>query len=112
MDTDTVVKPDPKPGNKPKSVPANLIATKHRPEPEKTPVRFAIGPVTDKISDLREHIKNFDIDPDLKTYINSELDELKSNAATIVISDIERPGGGFDLHLCMKPVNLGMPSVK
>ena len=33
--------------------------------------------------------------------------EVKSNAAEVHLHDIEMPGGGFNLHLCIKPVRLG-----
>lgn len=80
--------------------------------PAKTPERQAILGLTDTIPELRQHIAGLDIDPDLKTFINSELDELKTRAAKIHLHDIEAPEGGFDLHLSVRPLHLGMPPAK
>lgn len=77
------------------------------PAPVKHPLRFAIAGVTDKIPDLKKFIAEQEFDPDLRTYILSELDELTSNAAEIHLHDVEQPGGGFDLHLSIKPRHLG-----
>ncbi len=77
------------------------------PVPGKHPLRFAIKGIVDKIPDLREFIGKQEFDPDLKTYILSELEELTSNAAEIHLHDIEIPGGGFDLHLSIRPRHLG-----
>ena len=78
------------------------------PKGIKSPVREAIRGVTERIEPLRQIVKDLAIDPDLKTYIVSELDELKCNAATIHLHNVERPGGGFDLHLSIAPFNLGV----
>lgn len=77
------------------------------PIASRNPVRFAIRGVVDKICDLKSFVEKQDFDPDLKTYIQSELDELTSNAAEIHLHDIEHPEGGFDLHLSIRPRSLG-----
>lgn len=77
------------------------------PVPPKNLIRFAIRGVVDKIGDLKSFVEKQDFDPDLKTFIQSELDELKSNAAEIHLHDIEHPEGGFDLHLSIRPRHLG-----
>jgi hypothetical protein len=77
------------------------------PAAEPHPLRFAINGVTDKIPDLKSFISAQNFDEDLKTYINSELDELESNAATVHLHEVERPSGGLDLHLSIQPVQLG-----
>lgn len=80
------------------------------PITEKHPLRCAIQGVTDKIDDLRTYIDSLgDIDPDLKRYISTELDELDSNAAEIHLHNVEHPGGGFNLHLSIRPRHLGAP---
>ena len=80
------------------------------PAPVKSNVRHAVRGITDKIPELRKIVAGLDIDPDLKVYIGTELDELKSNAATIHLHNVERPGGGFDLHLAIVPFHLGQPA--
>lgn len=77
------------------------------PVAPKNPIRFSIRGVVDKVDDLKAFIGQQDFDADLKNYIQSELDELSSNAAEIHMHDIEHPEGGFDLHLSIRPRYLG-----
>lgn len=77
------------------------------PDPPVELVRAAVRGVTDKIPDLKVLVAGWGIDEDLKTFIASELDELSSNAAEIHLHDVEMPEGGFNLHLMIKPVQLG-----
>lgn len=77
------------------------------PEQSKSPVRYSICGLTDKIPDLKTAIAAETIPDDLKTFIAAELDKLGSNAATIHLHDILRPGGGFDMHLSITPFQLG-----
>ena len=77
------------------------------PAADPHPLRFAINGVTDKISDLKDFIAAQECAADLKTYINAELDKLSTNAATIHLHEVERPGGGLDLHLSINPLQLG-----
>lgn len=81
----------------------------HLPPAPKSPVRFAIRGMMDTLPGLKEFVRRQDIDPDLITYLISELDELDSNAATISLHCVEQPEGGFDLHLSVRPVHLGAP---
>ena len=71
------------------------------------PVRASILGVTDKIADLKAFVAVQELDPDLKTYLQTELDELDSNAATIDLHCVEQTAGGFDLHLSIRPFQLG-----
>jgi hypothetical protein len=71
-------------------------------------VRQSINGITDKIPDLKTAIAGMDLDEHLKQYLCSELDEITSNAAEVHLHDIERPDGGFNLHLSVKPVQLGV----
>jgi hypothetical protein len=74
----------------------------------KNPVRFAIRGVTERIPELRTLIEAQDFDADLKRYIQSELDELNSNAAEIHLHDVEfGDGEGFDLHISVRARTLG-----
>ena len=77
------------------------------PEPHVQLVRVAINGITDKIADLKTAIAAMALDEHLKAFIASELDEIETNAAEVHLHDIEVPGGGFNLHLCIKPVTLG-----
>ena len=71
-------------------------------------VRQSINGVTDKIDDLKAAIATMELDEHLKAYLTAELGELTTNAAEIHLHDIERPDGGFNLHLSVKPVQLGV----
>jgi len=73
----------------------------------KNPIRFSIRGVTDRIDTLKEFVAAQDFDSGLKVYIAAEIDKLKSNAAEIHMHDVEQPDGGFDLHLSIRPRNLG-----
>ena len=78
------------------------------PVPGKNPMRFAIRGVVNAIPDLKKFIEAQDFDADLRAYILSELDELKSNAAEIHLHDVEfGDGEGFDLHLSVRARHLG-----
>jgi len=89
--------------NPPSNIPSNIPI----PVAPKNPVRFSIEGIVDKIPDLKKYVDTLECDPDLKTFIQSELDEMTSNAAEIHMHDVERPGGGFNLHLTISPVHLG-----
>lgn len=71
------------------------------------PLRFAIVDVTDKIADLKAFVAAQECDEHLKAFILSELGEIKTNAATINLHDVERLDGGFDLHLSVAARHLG-----
>ena len=74
------------------------------------PCRFAINGVLDKLAALREFISAQEFDPDLKTYLGTELDEFTCNAAEIHLHLVDHLGlhGGFDLHLTLRGKNLGL----
>ena len=80
------------------------------PLPEKPVqlVRTAINGITDKIPDLKAAIAGMALDEHLKKYLASELDEITTNAAEVHLHDIKRPDGGFNLHVSVKPIHLGM----
>ena len=95
----------PKPTAKP---PANK-PTVPMPMPQRQLVRTAIFGIVDKIADLKSAISSDKrINASLQTYIATELDKLTTNAAEIHLHDIERPDGGFDLHIGVNPLNLGV----
>jgi hypothetical protein len=77
------------------------------PTEPKQLVRASINGITDNIADLKSAVDSMDLNEHLKAYIASELDEITTNAAEILLHDIERPYGGFDLHICVKAVSLG-----
>jgi len=78
------------------------------PVPGKNPVRFSINGIVEKIPELKKIIAAEEFDEDLRAYILSELDELKSNAAEIHLHDVEfGDGQGFDLHLSIRARHLG-----
>lgn len=90
----------------------NPSAEEHRikdylPAQVKHPLRFSINGVMDKIPDLKKTIEDSDLDVGLKTFLCSELDKMKSNAAEIHLHDVERSDGGFDLHVSLKSITLG-----
>ncbi|MEN6533315.1 MAG: hypothetical protein ABFD89_06605 [Bryobacteraceae bacterium] len=70
-------------------------------------VRAAVRGVTDKIPELKAIIAAWALDEHLKQFMASELDELSTNAAEIHLHDVEMPDGGFNLHLTIKPIQLG-----
>ena len=78
------------------------------PVPGKNPVRFQIRGIVERIPDLKRIIADQEFDEDLRAYIISELDELKTNAAEVHLHDIEfGDGEGFDLHLSIRARHLG-----
>jgi hypothetical protein len=87
----------------PKTIPSNVPM----PLEPRQLVRSAVRGVTDKIPELKAFVAAQNLDEHLKQFIASELDELSSNAAEIHLHDVEMPDGGFNLHLTMKPVQLG-----
>lgn len=71
-------------------------------------VRRTIINITDTIPALKSFVAANDKLPDgLKSYIATELDLLKSNAAEINLHDVAKPEGGFDLHISVKEFHLG-----
>lgn len=84
-------------------------STIHVPELPKSPARFVISGVCDKIPDLRKYVAGLDCDPDLRKYIDSELDEITTNAAEIHLHNVDGATGGMNLHLTITPVHLGAP---
>jgi hypothetical protein len=70
-------------------------------------VRAAVRGITDEIPKLKAIVAGLQIDEGLKAFIAVELDELTSNAAELHLHDVEMLDGGFNLHLTIKPVQLG-----
>ena len=70
-------------------------------------VRAAVRGITDKIPELKATVAGLPLDEHLKAFIAGELDAMKSNAAELHLHDVEMPDGGFNLHLTIKPVQLG-----
>lgn len=70
-------------------------------------VRAAVSGTIDRIPELKAWIAEQELDEHLKAFIASELDEITTNAAEVHLHDVEMPGGGFNLHLTIKPVRLG-----
>ncbi len=65
----------------------------------KHPLRVSIDGDEEKIPELKLIIAASEISPHLKAFLAEELDKLKSNAAEIHLKDVEKTGGGFDLHI-------------
>jgi len=75
---------------------------------EPHPLRFGILGVTDTIANLKTFVAEQEFDAALKVFIDAELDKIKENAACIHLHDVARPDGGFDLHLTISAVHLGV----
>lgn len=90
-----------------KLTPSSLPKNAPIPPPIKHPLRFAIKGVIDKIPDLKATINATDMADGLKKFICDELDKMTSGAAEIHLHDVERSGGGFDLHVSVKSVFMG-----
>jgi hypothetical protein len=90
-----------------KKISAEEFAKHRLPPPVKHPLRFAINGVKDKIPEMKKMINETELDDGLKAFICCELDKMTSNAAEVHLHDVERPDGGFDLHVSVKPVTLG-----
>jgi hypothetical protein len=70
-------------------------------------VRAAVSGVTDRIAELKTYVIAQPLDEHIKNFVLKELDGLTSNAAELHLHDVEMPGGGFNLHLTIKPKHLG-----
>ena len=88
--------------------PSTEIPKEYLPPKVKHPLRFGIHGITDKIADLKQTIQDSELADGLKNFLCDELDKMKSNAAEIHLHDVERSDGGFDLHVSLKAVVLGV----
>lgn len=78
------------------------------PVTPKHPLRASIDGDEDKIDALKTLIASYgEVDPNLKSFIAARLDNLASNAAEVHLKDVDRPDGGFDLHITIKPKQHG-----
>lgn len=73
----------------------------------KHPLRMAINGDEDKLVDLKNIIAGTDIHEGLKAFIADEIDKLKSNAGSIHLHLLDRPDGGFNLHITLDPKHHG-----
>lgn len=94
--------------------PTSVIPKEFAGVPMPTPpvqlVRTTVPGIVDKIPDLKLAISEMEIDAHLKDYLSDALDKLSTNAAEIHIHEIDLPdGGGFNLHIGVKAVQLGAP---
>ena len=71
-------------------------------------VRAAVHGVTHTIPELKAALDGMALDADLKAFIAKRLDAVTTNAAEFHLHDIDRPDGGFNLHIGIKHVQLGV----
>lgn len=94
----------------PKPAPVFDPAKVPLPVADKHPLRCAIRGEMHLVEELRKSVlANETLDPDLRTYISTELDELETNAAQIDLHVIDHPDprGGVILNLTITPRQLG-----
>lgn len=73
------------------------------PAAAKHPLRASIDGDEEKIPELKTIIADMDLHHGLKSYLADKLDKLTSNAAAVHLKDVDRPDGGFDLHISVIP---------
>jgi hypothetical protein len=77
------------------------------PAPVAHPCRASIDGEEEKIEALKALVDSSRIDDDLKPWLKKRISLLKSNAAQIHLVDVEKPEGGFDLHISVRAKHHG-----